>query len=339
MSKEIKASDLKRPRLGSASQPPTNPPSVPFSEPIQFPSSLTVTTTTTTKPAQDKSETSVDEKYKPNSVFSTILNTLSLSKDLIIEKPEKKDEKKEELYIPPNNIGHITITPVPPNPQKQEKKLNNNVPMLTMTNEKQSGFIRVKSPAALNDMVKKDKVKKVDKHVKEKRVQSPLHVDTSYQPNKKDPSPKHKEEIPQKQIETMRIAENNIPRPALVPVHHSPTFAKPDKRPPEVKKKKEVLIVSDVDPLGDQQEPLAIDDSSSDVELIEDSRTDKSEPKHDKNETVPSKDHVNVDKKVNNKCRNEKEPLQSESEEAAKKDIDTLIQNLKEMAASIFLHY
>ncbi|CAB3225527.1 unnamed protein product [Arctia plantaginis] len=338
LSKEIKASDLKRQRLGSASQPPTNPPSVPFSEPIQFPSSLTVTTTTTTKPSQDKSEVaqSTEEKYKSSSVFGSILNTLSLSKDLIIEKPEKKDthEKKEELYIPPNNIGNITITPVPPNPQKQEKKLNNNVPMLTMTNEKQSGFIRVKSPAALNDMVKKDKVKKVDKHVKEKRVESPLHVDTSYQPNKKDPSPKHKEEIPQKQIETMRIAENNIPRPALVPVHHSPTFAKPDKRPPEVKKKKEVLIISDVDPLSDQQEPLAIDDSSSDVELIEESRTDKSEPKRDKNETVPSKDHVSVDKKVNNKCRKEKELRPSESEEATKEDIDTVIKNLKEMANS-----
>lgn len=263
----------------------------------------------------------------------------TLSKDLIVEKPDKKDnEKKEELYIPPNNIGSITITPVPNNPPKAEKKVSNNVQVAT---DKGSGFIRVKSPAALNDMVKKDKVKKPErehKSHKEKRVESPLHIDTSYQPSKKDPSPKLKEEIPQKQIEHMRVAENNIPRPALVPVHHSPTFAKPDKRPPEVKKKKDVVIISDVDPLS-EQEPLAVDDSSSDVELVEDNRTDKSEPKRDKSESVPSKDRVNdTNKKVNNvKSRKDKEVRKSDSEEATNDDIDTLMRNLREMEVRSFL--
>lgn len=189
-------------------------------------------------------------------------------------------------------------------------------------------------------MVKKDKIKKPEKsQVKDKRVDSPLHVDTSYQPSKKDPSPKHKDEIPQKQIENMRVAENNIPRPALVPVHHSPTFAKPDKRPPEVKKKKDVVIISDVDPLS-EQEPLAVDDSSSDVEVVEDSRTDKCELKRDKSETVPSKDRVNYDtnKKVNNvKCKKDKDLRKSDSEEATNDDIDTLMRNIREMEVSCSL--
>ncbi|KAJ8720509.1 hypothetical protein PYW08_005974 [Mythimna loreyi] len=365
LSKEIKISDLKRPRLGSASQPAAPPPAPPapaasqqaprpsppppaaatppaapaaFTEPIQFPSSLTVTTTSKQSPDKTELEDNKPSSYKANSVFSSIMN-FTLSKDLVVEKPDKKDnDKKEELYIPPNNIGSITITPVPNNPPKPEKKLNNNVQVSQVSTDKQSGFIRVKSPAALNEMVKKDKVKKPEKsQTKEKsRVESPLHVDTSYQPSKKDPSPKLKEEIPQKQIENMRVAENNIPRPALVPVHHSPTFAKPDKRPPEVKKKKDVVIISDVDPLS-EQEPLAVDDSSSDVELVEDNRTDKSEPKRDKSESsVPSKDRVNHDmnKKVNNVKRKDKEVRKSESEEATNDDIDTLMRNLREMEHS-----
>ncbi|CAH0664176.1 unnamed protein product [Spodoptera exigua] len=352
LSKELKATDIKRPRLGSNSQPPvpsqrteapapaTRPEPAPaaFTEPIHFPSSLTVTTTTT-KQSPDKTEapvTAEDTKapYKTNSVFGSIMNSISISKDLIVDK--KDSEKKEELYIPPNNIGSITITPVPSNPPKPEKKLNNNVQASTAD---KSGLIRVKSPAALNEMVKKDKVKKPEKsQVKEKRVDSPLHVDTSYQPSKKDPSPKHKEEIPQKQIESMRVNENNIPRPALVPVHHSPTFAKPDKRPPDVKRKKDVVIISDVDPLS-EQEPLAVDDSSSDVELVEDNRTDKSENKRDKNETVPSKDRVNFDanKKVNSvKCNKKDKEVHksSESEEPTNDDIDTLMRNLREMEHS-----
>ncbi|XP_026740729.1 yemanuclein [Trichoplusia ni] len=365
LSKEIKATDLKRQRLGSASQA-VNPPAaaapaaaapaaaplaaappaaapVPaggalgLAEPIQFPSSLTVTTTTKHSPDKTELPGLPDDKTPfNNAVFGSIINSFTLSKDLIVEKPDKKDtEKKEELYIPPNNIGSITITPVPNNPPKPEKKLNNNV----QVTEKTTGLLRVKSPAALNEMVKKDKVKKPEKSqsiVKEKRVASPLHIDTSYQPSKKDPSPKQKDEIPQKQIENMRVAENNIPRPALVPVHHSPTFAKPDKRPPEVKKKKDVVIISDVDPLSDQQEPLAVDDSSSDVEVVEDNRTDKSEPKRDKSETVPSKDLVNdTNKKVNSvKCRKEKEVRKSDSEEATNDDIDTLMRNLREMEHS-----
>ncbi|CAH1634926.1 unnamed protein product [Spodoptera littoralis] len=356
ISKQLKATDSKRPRLGSTSQPAapsqrTEPPAprpepapaaapapASFTEPIHFPSSLTVTTTNT-KQSPDKTEVPVTSEdkapYKTNSlVFGSIMNSISLSKDLIVDK--KDNEKKEELYIPPNNIGSITITPVPSNPPKPEKKLmNNNVQASTAD---KSGLIRVKSPAALNEMVKKDKVKKPEKsQVKEKRVDSPLHVDTSYQPSKKDPSPKHKEEIPQKQIESMRVSENNIPRPALVPVHHSPTFAKPDKRPPDVKRKKDVVIISDVDPLS-EQEPLAVDDSSSDVELVEDNRTDKSESKRDKSDTVPSKDRVNYDanKKVNNvKCKKDKEVHKSsESEEPTNDDIDTLMRNLREMEHS-----
>ncbi|XP_022823567.1 yemanuclein-like isoform X2 [Spodoptera litura] len=356
ISKQLKATDTKRPRLGSTSQPAapsqrTEPPAprpepapaaapapASFTEPIHFPSSLTVTTTTT-KQSPDKTDVPVASEdkapYKTNSlVFGSIMNSISLSKDLIVDK--KDNEKKDELYIPPNNIGSITITPVPSNPPKPEKKLmNNNVQASTAD---KSGLIRVKSPAALNEMVKKDKVKKPEKsQVKEKRVDSPLHVDTSYQPSKKDPSPKHKEEIPQKQIESMRVSENNIPRPALVPVHHSPTFAKPDKRPPDVKRKKDVVIISDLDPLS-EQEPLAVDDSSSDVELVEDNRTDKSESKRDKSETVPSKDRVNYDanKKVNNvKCKKDKEVHKSsESEEPTNDDIDTLMRNLREMEHS-----
>ncbi|XP_063895661.1 yemanuclein isoform X1 [Helicoverpa armigera] len=351
LSKEIKVSDLKRQRLGSASQPPTQRPepappriepqpqrsetlpSTTFTEPITFPSSLTVTTTTS-KPSPDKTDTE-EPKVSKNSVFGNIMNTFSISKDLIVEKPDKKDtEKKEELYIPPNNIGSITITPVPNNPPKPEKKLNNNV----QATDKHSGFIRVKSPAALNEMVKKDKSKKSEKsQIKEKRVASPLHVDTSYQPSKKDPSPKLKEEIPQKQIESMRVSENNIPRPALVPVHHSPTFAKPDKRPPEVKKKKDVVIISDVDPLS-EQEPLAVDDSSSDVELVEDNRTEKSDKseKRDKSETVPS-NRVNCDankKLSNSNCRKDKEVRKSDSEEPTNDEIDTIMRNIREMEHS-----
>lgn len=340
LSKEIKVSDLKRQRLGSASQPTPTLPPMTFTEPIQFPSSLTVTATTTTKQSQDKTEVAVssEDKFKTNPGFGSILNTYTLNKDLIIDKPEKKDtfEKKDEPYIPPNNIGSITITPVPSNPVKPDKKPMNNIPNQS-TERQTAGFIRVKSPAALNDMVKKDKIKKTEK-LKEKRVASPLHVDTSFVPNKKDPSPKRKEEIPQKTIEHMRVAENNIPRPTLVPVHHSPTFAKPDKRPPDMKKKKDVLITSDVDPLSDQQEPLSVDDSSSDVELVEDvsSKSDKNEQKRDKNETVPCKERVivNVDKKVINKCRKEKETAKSENEEPTKEEFDTVIRDLKELGDS-----
>ncbi|RVE52303.1 hypothetical protein evm_003093 [Chilo suppressalis] len=409
LSKEIKAaSETKRQRLGSASQPPAS-----FTEPIHFPSSLTVTATTTNRPT-DKQE---DDKYK-SQVFGTIINSFSLSKDLIVEKPDdrKKEEKsREDLYIPPNNIGSITITPVP---NSKEKKLTNSV--ITSTEKHPEGLIRVKSPAALNDMVKKDKEKnkkpeknhvkekrvdlpihvdttlqtnkkepsppsfdkpkeslirvkspaalndmcKKDKdknkkpektnHVKDKKVEVPLHVDTSFPSSKKEPSPKNKEEISQKQIESMRIAENNIPRPALVPVHHSPTFAKPDKRPPEVKKKKDVVIVSDVDPLGDivQAEPYAVDDSSSDVEVVEDKNMDKSGQKCDKSDSVPSqlKDKVSVtdgQKKVNSvkHCSKaasvvaavkdgQSEKRSDSLDEPTKEDIDNIMRNIREMEHS-----
>ncbi|XP_063831775.1 proteoglycan 4-like [Ostrinia nubilalis] len=331
LSKDIKASDVKRQRLGSASQPaPPAPPA--FVEPIHFPSSLTVTTTT--NPPAPAAPPKEEDKYKPNSVLGTFFN---LNKDLIVERPEdrKNDRVKDDVYVPPNNIGSITITPVIP-AQKDKKPV--------VPDKPKEGLIRVKSPAALNEMVKKEKAKKPEKtnHVKEKRMDTPLHIDTNLQPSKKDPSPK-KDEISPKQIETMRITENNIPRPALVPVRHSPTFAKPDKRPPEVKKKKDVVIVSDVDPLGDvQAEPFAVDDSSSDVELVEDSKnTDKSEPKigDNKSDTVPSKDKVSDSKKVNSvkhKERSSKETKEkrSDSLDETTKEIDNVMREIREMQNS-----
>lgn len=240
-------------------------------------------------------------------MYGSLVNSYSLSKDLVIEKEEiKKDlNKKDDLYIPPNNIGSITITPVVS--QKSEKKT-------TVVNDKsKEGLLRVKSPAALNEMVQKkdkDKQKKPEKNYsnpKEKRIDSPLHVDTSHHNKKETPSPKP-EEISHKQIETMKISEKDIPRPALVPVYHSPTFAKPD-RPPEVKKKKDVVIVSDLDPLADivAQEPLAVDDSSSDVEVIEEQNTTSEK----KSETVPLKDKVSV---VNHKKVNVVKPKVSDNE-------------------------
>ncbi|XP_068623111.1 yemanuclein isoform X2 [Battus philenor] len=329
LSKEMKAAEAKRPRVNSLTH---NQQPMPYPEQIQFPSSLTVTTTVKNP---DKHDADKDSKYKINpAVFGNIINSYTIGNDLIVEKAEEKkkdsaDKSKEDLYIPPNNIGSITITPV--NPEKK----TNSVTIL----DKKEALIRVKSPAALNEMVKKDKHKKPEK-LKEKRVTSPLQVDTSYQLNKKDPipSPKQKEEVSQKQIENMRTAENNLPRPALIPVHHSPTFAKPDKRPPEVKKKKDVVIVSDLDPLGDiQQEPLAIDDSSSDVELVEE-KSDKS----DKN-TVPLKDKVSVrdhEKKVNSikvkdSSKDGKECRKNDTlEEPTKEEMDNLMRSIMAMEHS-----
>ncbi|XP_053616722.1 ubinuclein-1 isoform X2 [Plodia interpunctella] len=331
LSKEIKATDLKRQRLNSFTQ---QPPPLPFTEPIQFPSSLTVTTTLKTSP--EKPETpATEDKFKTNSVFGSIINTFSLGKDISVEKPDKDttvtvvDKAKEDIYIPPNNIGSITITPVP-----KEKKVNN---ALTITEKyKEPSLIRVKSPAALNEMVKKDKEKQKKVEKEKNRVDSPLHIDTNVNQNKKQPSPKSKEEVSQKQLEIMRVAENDLPRPALIPVHHSPTFAKPDKRPPETKKKKEVLIISDVDPLGDiQNEPVAVDDSSSDVEVIEENtKCDKS----DKSE-VPSKDKVSRDSKTVNSVIHKhkdgsREKDNKDIDEATKEDIDKLMRNISEMEHS-----
>lgn len=278
----------------------------------------------------------------------------SLSKDLVVEKQEdrKKDsveKPKEDMYIPPNNIGSITITPVP----SKEKNA------LEKTKEP---LIRIKSPAVLNEMVKKEKEKALenihrrdkDKHkkdknhsslstitVKDKKIDTPLHIDTSYQPKHStlSPSPKTKHEISQKQIESMRIAENNIPRPTLVPVHHSPTFIKPDKRPPEVKKKKDIVILSDIDPLSDaQQEPLAVDDSSSDVEVVEDIKSDKP---NEMSDSVPSRDKVSV-REVNHKNDSERSKDVKDSEhrsdkldEATKEDFDSVMKNLRDLEVGI----
>ncbi|XP_023943824.2 ubinuclein-1 isoform X3 [Bicyclus anynana] len=330
LSKEIKASDIKRPRLGSASQSVITS-AQQFTEPIQFPSSLTVTTSLKTND-DDK------EKYiNPASVFGSVLNSYNLSQDLVIEKEDKKDPErcKEDMYIPPN-IGSITITPVP---NQKDKKANN-------VDRPKEALLRVKSPAALNEMVsinktkEKEKYKKTDKEKEPKRIDTPLHVDTVNH-SKKEPekSPKTKEEFSKKQIESMRIAENNIPRPGLVSKHHSPTFAKPDKRPPEVKKKKDIVIVSDLDPLSDiPMEPVAIDDSSSDVEVVEEKAADKSES--DKSE-VPFKersDKSDNHKKVKNNVRSEKnvsvKEFRKKTDEPTEEDIDSLMRDISEMKHS-----
>ncbi|KAI8441148.1 hypothetical protein MSG28_009392 [Choristoneura fumiferana] len=337
LNKELKVSDVKRQRPSSqvvapAPAPaPAPPPPAPAPEQISFPSSLTVTTTL--RPLDTEED---KEKTKIPTVFG-----FPLSKELIVETPDKIEatDKSKEEYVP-NSIGSITITPVV---SQKEKKMINATVM-----DRKEPLLRVKSPAMLNEMAKKEKLKPKEKtqNVKEKRVDSPLHVDTSYQPNKKEPtpSPTTKEEVTKKQIENMRVAENNIPRPALVPVHHSPTFAKPDKRPPEVKKKKEIVIISDLDPLGDvQPEPVvAVDDSSSDVEVIEDS---KSEHNNEKCDPVPSKDKVSVDSNHKKEAKHSSNPKErakekpenhrrEKTDDLPEDDFSTVMKNLKEMEPS-----
>ncbi|XP_045778466.1 yemanuclein isoform X2 [Maniola jurtina] len=365
LSKEIKASDIKRPRLGSQSTSQSVITSTQqFNEQIQFPSSLTVTTSV-------KNTDDDKDKYKvnPAAVFGTVLNSYSLSQDLVIEKDDKKkdlERSKDDLYNPPSTIGSITITAVPAN---QKDKKTNNVP----EKPKDAPLIRVKSPAALNEMVtnkkdkEKDKYKKTDKdkdlnlkrletplHVdttKHKRLDTPLHVDTTNH-NKKEAekSPKtkdklSKEEFSKKQIESMRIAESNIPRPGLVSVSHSPTFAKPDKRPPEVKKKKDIVIVSDLDPLSDVvQEPVAVDDSSSDVELVEEKLVDKSEHKSenivplkdrsDKSDSKKVKNNVKVRSGVEKSVSGKDCVVRKKTDEPTKEDFDSVMRDLSEMKHS-----
>ncbi|XP_041970105.1 yemanuclein isoform X2 [Aricia agestis] len=339
LNKEVKASDVKFQRAPAAATfpqlPATSAPQ-PFIEPIQFPSSLTVTTTI--KP-MDKGKS--DDPGTFTTIVNSFLPNKESSTDNMDDRKNDAADKGKEDYIRPNNIGSITITPV-----RTEKKINNS------SDKNKEPLLRVKSPAALNEMVnKKDKQKK-DKtnYVKEKSVDTPLHIDTGYQSKKESTqSPKNMEEISQKHIESMRIAENNIPRPVLV-AKHSPTFAKPDKRPPDARKKKEVLIVSDMDPLADcPQEPLAVDDSSSDVEVIED-KSDPSEPKSDnKSDKVPSKDkvvdstnHKNVNsvkqtKSVSSKdkeCRTEKSDRVEQNMEEGPDDMMTLLRNITEMGNS-----
>lgn len=311
--KEVKASDLKRPRVGSTSQStPVITTTPQYTETLQFPSSLTVTTSIKAVEKDDDKE-----KYKVNSTTISPSSNFTLNKELIIEKTEDRKREewcKEDTYIP-NNIGSITITPV--NTQKDKK----------ISEKSKEALIRVKSPAALNEMVhKKDKVKKPEKL---KNMETPLHIDTNI-PSKKDlTSPKHKEEISQKHIENLRMMENNIPRPSLVSVHHSPTFVKPDKRPPEVKKKKEIIIVSDINPLDDNnQEPVNLDDSSSDLEIVED-KLDKSEPQVNSKcqSEVPLKDKV----KLNSVSEN---TSVSEMDEITEQDIAGLTRSIQELKVS-----
>ncbi|XP_069362153.1 ubinuclein-1-like isoform X5 [Maniola hyperantus] len=353
--------EIKRPRLGSQSTSQSVITSTQqFNEQIQFPSSLTVTTTV-------KNVDDDKDKYKvnPASIFGTVLNSYSLSQDLVIEKDDKKkdsERSKDDLYNPPSTIGSITITAVPGN---QKDKKTNNVP----EKPKDAPLIRVKSPAALNEMVtnkkekEKDKYKKTvkDKELNPKRLDTPLHVDTTKHKrldtplhvdttnhNKKEPekSPKtieklSKEEFSKKQIESMRIAESNIPRPGLVSVSHSPTFAKPDKRPPEVKKKKDIVIVSDLDPLGDVvQEPVAVDDSSSDVELVEEKLVDKSEnivplkDRSDKSDSKKVKNNVKVRSGVEKSVSGKDCVVRKKTDEPTKEDFDSVMRDLSEMKHS-----
>ncbi|CAG4960607.1 unnamed protein product [Colias eurytheme] len=293
LNKEVKASTLKRQRIGSTSQ--SQPPTVvnniqpQFNEPIQFPSSLTVTTTTKTIEKDDDKHKTVP--------YGSILNSFSLNKDLIIENTNDRTDKKDV----PNNLGSITITPV----LNKEKKV-----------EKKEPLIRVKSPAALNNMVKKDSDNKKRKEKKDK-MDTPLHIDTNTQAREPIKSPRV-HEFSKTQIDNMKAMENNIPHPALIPVHHSPTFAKPDKRPPE-KKKKDIEIVSDMDPLGDiQSDTVAVDDSSSDIEVIEDKVSDKGD-----SDTVPSD---RSDCKVNS--------VKNDLDDATKEEINTVMRGLEEMKHS-----
>lgn len=381
--------------------PPTAVPT--FAEPIQFPSSLTVTAAFKTSP--DKTETaltSTDDKpakSKPNNVTKDLsipfdkptgdaLNFLANNKDMTVEKqmdqsrikePEKANP--EEKYVALNNLANITITPVNKcsKPEKAQSKPSGG---LNAVQEKpKDSFIRVKSTASLiseaNELAKKDKevrnkIKPSEKNhsiAKEKRVDSPLHIETNFQPKDRHPSPNFKkDEVTHKQIENMRSAEDKIPRPALVPVHLSPTFVKPDKRPPDAKKKKEIVIVSDFDPLGDPlvdvNEPVAIEDSDSDVEVIEDKSTPSEmvKPKSDSNKlpsdcdkprnevshqkkTVPLKDKSVIQcaiprqdgEKAKEKDRHREKPQERPSEKMevdetdAAADIDTVMRNLREM--------
>ncbi|XP_050672862.1 ubinuclein-1 isoform X2 [Leptidea sinapis] len=245
LNKDIKASDLKR-RV-----PPTQPSTTTatnshtFNEPIQFPSSLTVTTTI-------KGVDKEDEKKTNSAIFNTTVNSYTINKEVVNDKLGDREKKNVA------SLSSITITPFITKPEKKDKT--------------KEPLIRVKSPAALNEMVTNNNKKEKKKEKEKDKFDTPLHIDTNNIP-KKDAvkSPRaHELVISQKQIEHMKAKENNLPHPALVPVNHSPTFAKPDKRPPE-KKKKDIVIVSDLDPLGDiPQEPVAVDDSSSDIEVIED---------------------------------------------------------------------
>ncbi|XP_048481359.1 ubinuclein-1 isoform X3 [Plutella xylostella] len=359
-----------------------------YTEPIHFPSSLTVTTTN--KP--EKTDYSDNKDKKSNSVtktplespLGTILNSFTMPKDLIVEK-EDRNKHEDDKYLPPSSIGSITITPVN-NTAKSEKihtnKVTTNNAASKVTNstskvinsvanshdkQKEQGMIRVKTPATLikeaNEIACKDKDKHKSKpeknhsQPKEKTLQSPLLIETNFVPKEKaNPSPKlRKDEITHKAID--RITEDKLPRPVLIPVQHSPTFAKPDKRPPDAKKKKDLVIVSDVDPLGDYNEvisePVAIDDSSSDVEVIEEKEKPETnsdaKPKSDvnkpsevirpKSDTVPSKDK-SVIQKVNHKekDRHSEKPKEIKGDKMdvddTEADIDTVMRNLREMQDS-----
>lgn len=293
------------------------------------------------------------DKFK-SSVFGSLIN-FSLSKDLVVEKQDERkkdpiDKQKDAVYIPPNSIGSITITPVP----SKEK---------TVSEKAKEPLLRIKSPAVLNEMVKKEKEKALDnihkrdkdKHKKEKihtsqptnahkekKIDTPLQIDTSYQPKHLTlaPSPKTKIEISQKLIESMRIAENNIPRPTLVPVHHSPTFIKPDKRPPEVKKKKDIVILSDIDPLSDpQQESVAVDDSSSDVEVVEDINNDnpiKNEKSDSASDKVCVREVNHKNDSVRSKDAKDSVHRGDKLDEATKEDFDSVMKNLRDLEVNAF---
>lgn len=374
-------------------------------EPIQFPSSLTVTTTA--KPSPEKpdlpqffpeSKMPVKNKYHDEQTLRNFENrvktifSLAGKSGITLEKQEDRTKNKEiepvkpeDNFVTSNNVGSITITPVENSkPEKSQIKTSSANNLVASYDKQKEVLIRVKSPAVLikeaNEIAKKEKDSRhKSKHSektppvsKEKRAASPLHIETNFQPKEKTPSPNFKkDEITHKQIESMRSSEDKIPRPALVPVHHSPTFAKPDKRPPDAKKKKEIVIISDLDPLSDplgdlNNEPVAIDDSDSDVEVIEDKVIENSDislvkPKHDsgnlqsdlnksqsecnrQKDTVPLNDKIviqcSVQQDDGRKPTDKERPKEKTQERRLKldmdetdaaADIDTVMRNLREM--------
>lgn len=250
----------------------------------------------TTNPSSSK------ESQLPN-----IFNSFSLSKEVTVECKNSKEDKhrskdtyekasdkpssESDRYL--NSMGSFTITPVPINIDSKQSTKTSSIVNNVIDNKQKDLPIRVKSQATLikeaDELAKKDKDKTKSKHLDkshtkppEKRTHSPLHIETNFPKDKiklndiQKVSPNYIKNnklddlVPKKHIDNLRVVENNIPRPGLVPVHHSPTFAKPDKPAPDIKKpKKDIVIVSDLDPLADNPvDQLSVDDSSSDVEVI-----------------------------------------------------------------------
>lgn len=196
---------------------------------------------------------------------------------------------------------------------------------------KKDQSIRVKSQATLtkeaDELAKKEKTKPQENSV------TPIYVDTNF----KDKNPNFTKQISQKHIDNMRVSESTIPRPTLIPVHISPTFAKPEKRAPDLKKFKK----EDVDPL--LCEPVSVDDSSSDIEVIgeeviiphvKDSKVRQEsvgrDNKVNSNNSKLQNNDLN-DKVKNDNLQNNAEKMEIDDNEA---DIHKVMQHLREMQDS-----